>query len=52
MSVKSRSIAELYSAMVIEPMAHWWKPLHLQYYDQESAATFPGKSTSGAELGF
>ncbi len=33
MSVKSLSIAEWGNTMMIESMAHWWKLLHLQYYD-------------------
>ena len=24
------------NTMVIEPMAHWWKPLHLQYYEGDT----------------
>ncbi len=44
MSFKSRSIAEWDDTMVIKPMIHWWKPLHLQYYDLGAAATFPEKS--------
>ncbi len=38
--------------MVSEPMAHWWKPLHLQYYDPGVGSYFPGKITSGTQLGF
>ncbi len=41
MSVKSLSID------VTEPMAHWWKPLHLHYYDP-GVSNFP---TSSAQLG-
>ncbi len=33
--------------MVNEPMAHWWKPLHLQYYNPGV-----GNITSGTQLGF
>ncbi len=52
MSVKSLSVTEWGDTMVIEPMAHWWKPLYLQYYDPGVGGGFPGKTTSGAQLGF
>ncbi len=43
-SFKSLSIAEWCNTMVIEPMAHWWKPLHWSITTRVSAATFPEKS--------
>ncbi len=49
MSVKSLSIAEGSNTMVIEPMAHWWKRLHLQYYDPGVSGNFPRKIASGAQ---
>ncbi len=33
MSVKSLSITKWGNTIVIEPVAHWWKRLHLHYYD-------------------
>ncbi len=36
--------------MVTEPVAHW--RLHLQYYDPGVGGDFPGKITSGVQLGF
>ncbi len=44
MSVKSLSITEWGNTMVIEPMAHGWKPLHLQYYDLGVGGDFSGKN--------
>ncbi len=42
MSVKSLSITD--NTVVIEPVAHWWKPLHLQYYHPGVGSDFPEKS--------
>ncbi len=52
MSVKSLSITEWYNTTVIKSMAHWWKPLHLQYYDPGVNTDFPGKIRSDAQLAF
>ncbi len=50
MSVKSLSIAKWGNTMVIEPMAYWWKPLHLQYYGLGVGDYFPYKNHK--QLGF
>ncbi len=52
MSVKSLSVAEWCNTMLIEPVAHWWKLLHLQYYDPGVGGDFPEKITNSAQLGF
>ncbi len=52
MSVKSLSVTEWGNTMVTEPVAYWWKLLHLQYYDLGVSGDFPRKITIGAQLGF
>ena len=44
MSVKLLCITELGYTIVIAPMAHWWKPLHLQYYKLGVCGDIPGKN--------
>ncbi len=44
MPVKSLSICEWGNTMVIEAMAHWWKPLHLQYYELGVFGVILGKN--------
>ncbi len=52
MSVKSLSIAEWGNIMVTEPLPTDESLQHLQYYEPGVGGDFPGKITSGAQLGF
>lgn len=50
MSVKPLSV-KWGSTMVIEPMAHWWKVLDLQYYILGVCYNIPGTTTTQRSLG-
>ncbi len=48
MSVKPLSIAEWGNTVMIEPVARWWKTVHLQYYELGVCGDTPGRQKSQA----